>query len=89
MCGAGGRAGRLLQFYSWGSFQPVGRPLAAPRWLAWDPDVSMAALAYSDAITLCSTRPSFGPFATIPLKVTQGAFLVLSCGPASSCAWPP
>ncbi|KAK9853093.1 hypothetical protein WJX84_003806 [Apatococcus fuscideae] len=31
----------------------------------------MAALAYSDAITLCSTRPSFGPFATIPLKGTS------------------
>ena len=63
----------MLQFFSWGNFQPVGKPLASPRWLSWDPDVSMAALAYSESIALCSTRPSFGPFATLPLPVSLPA----------------
>lgn len=44
---AGSRTGNALQFYSWGgSQQPVGPQMVEPKWLAWDPQVTLCALAY-------------------------------------------
>ncbi len=61
-CGAGSRTGQALQFFSWkGGQRPVGPPLVEPRWLAWDPDVTLCALAYevgpasgTKSFTLCA-----------------------------------
>ena len=66
---AGARRGHAMQFFSWKAFQPVGQPLVDPKWIAWDPDVTVAALAHADGITLCRTRPSFKAFASLPIEV--------------------
>ena len=58
-----------MQFFSWKVFEHVGQPLVDPKWIAWDPDVTVAALAYADGITLCRTRPSFKAFASLPIEV--------------------
>ena len=58
-----------MQFFSWKAFEPVGQPLVDPKWIAWDPDVTVAALAYADGISLCRTRPSFKAFASLPIEV--------------------
>ena len=68
-CAAGARRGHAMQFFSWKAFQPVGQPLVDPKWIAWDPDVTVAALAYADGITLCRTRPSFKALASLPIEV--------------------
>ena len=45
--GAGSRTGAALQFFSWaGGQRAVGPQLVEPRWLAWDPEVTLCALAY-------------------------------------------
>ena len=69
-----------MQFFSWKAFEPVGQPLVDPKWIAWDPDVTAAALAYADGITLCRTRPSFKAFASLPIEV---AILLHKLGPAA------
>lgn len=54
---AGSRTGQALQFFSWrGGQRAVGSPIVEPRWLAWDPDVTLCALAYeaSAAVLLLS-----------------------------------
>jgi hypothetical protein len=53
---AGSRTGQALQFFSWrGGQRAVGSPIVEPRWLAWDPDVTLCALAYeASAVALLS-----------------------------------
>mmetsp|Transcript_12197 Transcript_12197/g.36597 ORF Transcript_12197/g.36597 Transcript_12197/m.36597 type:complete len:1238 (-) Transcript_12197:225-3938(-) len=65
----GSRTGNALQFYSWGgSQQPVGPQMVEPKWLAWDPQVTLCALAYEDAVTLAVVRPEFRAFASLPIR---------------------
>lgn len=66
----GARRGNALRFYSWKTHGGVGEALVEPRWISWDPDTAVAALAYSDAIVFCSTQPSFSAFASLPLQVS-------------------
>lgn len=56
-----------MQFFSWSSRASVGSGLVEPRWLAWDPDVTLCALAYEDGITLAAVRPQFKAVAALPL----------------------
>ena len=58
-----------MRFYSWTSWEGVGDLIAEPRWLAWDPDASMAALAYSDAVVLCRAQPTFLAVASLSIQV--------------------
>lgn len=64
---AGGRTGRAMQFFSWTSHAAVGCGLVEPRWLAWDPEVTLCALAYEDGVTLAAVRPQFKAIAALPL----------------------
>ncbi len=66
---AGVRRGNALRFYSWKSYGGVGEALVEPRWISWDPDTSVAALAYPDAIVFCRAQPSFSAFASLSLQV--------------------
>ncbi|KAK9819592.1 hypothetical protein WJX72_000101 [[Myrmecia] bisecta] len=88
----GSRRTHAMQLFSWKSFEPVGELLCEPKWLAWDPDVTVAALAYADGITLCRTRPAFRAFATLPLQeATSGVWhrhqLIVATHTALSCAF--
>ena len=58
-----------MQFYSWQKFGPVGSPLVEPKWIQWDPDVTVAALAYPDSLVLCRLRPTFKPIASLSIQV--------------------
>ena len=58
-----------MQFYSWQKFQPVGSTLVEPKWIQWDPDVTVAALAYPDSLLLCRLRPTFKPLASLSIQV--------------------
>ncbi len=71
---AGGRTGRALQFFSWTSHRAMGSVMVEPRWLAWDPDVTLCALAYEDGVTLAAVRPQFRAIAALPIAhATSGA----------------
>ena len=59
-----------MRFYSWKTWEGVGDLVAEPRWLAWDPDASMAALAYSDAVVLCRAQPTFSAIASLSIQVS-------------------
>ena len=71
---AGSRSGNALQFYSWQRFTPVGSPLVEPKWIQWDPDVTVAALAYSDSLVLYRSRPTFKPMASLSIQVYHSHF---------------
>ena len=58
-----------MQFYSWQQFRPVGPPLVEPKWVQWDPDVTVAALAYSDSLVLYRARPTFKAMASLSIQV--------------------
>ena len=60
-----------MRFYSWKTWEGVGDLVAEPRWLAWDPDAALAALAYHDAVVLCRTQPTFSAMASLPIQVTS------------------
>jgi len=62
-----------MRFYSWKSWEGVGDLIAEPRWLAWDPDASMAALAYSDAVVLCRAQPTFSAVASLSIQVIRAS----------------
>ena len=66
---AGSRSGHAMQFYSWQQFRPVGPPLVEPKWVQWDPDVTVAALAYSDSLVLYRARPTFKAMASLSIQV--------------------
>jgi len=66
---AGSRSGHAMQFYSWQQFRPVGPPLVEPKWVQWDPDVTVAALAYSDSLVLYRARPTFKAMALLSIQV--------------------
>ncbi len=59
-----------MRLYSWKTWEGVGDLMAEPRWLAWDQDASMAALAYSDAVVLCRTQPTFAATASLSIQVS-------------------
>ena len=63
----GGRTGRAMHFFSWTSAASVGGGMVEPRWLAWDPDVTLCALAYDDGVTLAAVRPQFKAIAALPI----------------------
>ncbi len=68
--------GSAMQFFSWTSHRSMGSVLVEPRWLAWDPDVTLCALAYEDGITLAAVRPQFRAIAALPVaNATSGALL--------------
>lgn len=67
-----------MRFYSWKTWEGVGDLIAEPRWLAWDPDASMAALAYPGSVVLCRAQPTFSAVASLSIQVGSGADLVLS-----------
>jgi hypothetical protein len=74
---AGSRTGQALQFFSWrGGQQAVGSPIVEPRWLAWDPDVTLCALAYE-----AST-------AVLLLDCVLAALHMLGCICQSAVTWP-
>ena len=58
-----------MQFYSWQRFRPVGPPMVEPKWIQWDPDVTVAALAYPDSLVLCRVRPTFKAIASLAIPV--------------------
>ncbi len=66
---AGSRSGHAMQFYSWQQFRPVGPPMVEPKWVQWDPDVTVAALAYSDSLVLYRARPTFKAMASLSIQV--------------------
>lgn len=59
-----------MQFYSWQRFNPVGPLMVDPKWVQWDPDVTVAALAYADSLVLCRVRPSFKAIASLAIPVS-------------------
>ena len=69
MCCVGTRSGNAMQFYSWQRFRPVGPPMVEPKWIQWDPDVTVAALAYPDSLVLCRVRPNFKAIASLAIPV--------------------
>ena len=71
---AGGRAGHALHFFSWTSSAAVGGGIVEPRWLAWDPDVTLCALAYDDGVTLAAVRPQFKAIAALPIAHATSGF---------------
>lgn len=58
-----------MQFYSWQKYVPVGSPMVEPKWIQWDPDVTVAALAYADSLVLCRARPTFKAIASLSIQV--------------------
>lgn len=62
-----------MQFYSWQKYTPVGTPMVEPKWIQWDPDVTVAALAYADSLVLCRARPTFKAIASLSIQVCQDA----------------
>ena len=68
-----------MRFYSWKTWEGVGDLIAEPRWLAWDPDASMAALAYPGSVVLCRAQPTFSAVALLSIQV---AHLNRKCSPA-------
>ena len=66
---AGTRSGNAMQFYSWQKYTPVGTPMVEPKWIQWDPDVTVAALAYADSLVLCRARPTFKAIASLSIQV--------------------
>lgn len=64
-----------MQFYSWQQFRPVGSPLVEPKWIQWDPDVTVAALAYSDSLVLYRARPAFKAIASLSIQVDTAVAL--------------
>ena len=58
-----------MRFYSWKTWEGVGDLIAEPRWLAWDPDASMAALAYPGSVVLCRAQPTFSAVASLSIQV--------------------
>ncbi|KAK9807986.1 hypothetical protein WJX73_010745 [Symbiochloris irregularis] len=68
---SGQRKGRLMRLVSWGSFKAVGAgSLVEPTWMAWDPDATILALGYPDALLLCSLRPTLSVLTSLPLQGT-------------------
>lgn len=65
---SGSRSGHAMQFYSWQQFRPVGPPMVEPKWVQWDPDVTVAALAYSDSLELYRARPTFKAMASLSIQ---------------------
>lgn len=58
---------RALRLFSWRDFKAVGPALPEPRWIAWEPECTLAALAYEHTVELCRVQPGFQRFATISL----------------------
>lgn len=58
-----------MQFYSWQKYVPVGTPMVEPKWIQWDSDVTVAALAYADSLVLCRARPTFKAIASLSIQV--------------------
>ncbi|KAL6767394.1 hypothetical protein ACKKBF_B35090 [Auxenochlorella protothecoides x Auxenochlorella symbiontica] len=56
-----------LQLLSWTNFTAVGPRLPEPRWLSWEPDCTVLALAYQDSVELCRTNPRFEAYASLPI----------------------
>ena len=87
-----------MRFYSWKTWEGVGDPIAEPRWLAWDPDAAMAALAYPGSVVLCRAQPAFSAIASlciqvviIPVSCTQmhRALSETSCDDPQQTSWRP
>ena len=66
-----------MQFYSWQKYTPVGTPMVEPKWIQWDPDVTLAALAYADSLVLCRARPTFKAIASLSIQVGQELTIAL------------
>ena len=66
-----------MRFYSWKTWEGVGDLIAEPRWLAWDPDASMAALAYPGAVVLCRAQPTFSAIASLSIQVARAPCVIL------------
>ena len=47
--------------------------MVEPKWIQWDPDVTVAALAYADSLVLCRARPTFKAIASLSIQVCQDA----------------
>ena len=60
-----------MQFYSWQKYTPVGSLMVEPKWIQWDPDVTVAALAYADSLVLCRARPTFKAIASLSIQVRR------------------
>ncbi len=43
--------------------------MVEPKWVQWDPDVTVAALAYSDSLVLYRARPTFKAMASLSIQV--------------------
>ena len=68
-------AGRAFQFFNWRGFGAVGPVLPEPLWVSWEPECTLAALAYAHTIELCRTRPSFERFASLSIADAQSGTL--------------
>ena len=59
-----------------------GSTLWDPQWWQWDPDVTVAALAYADSLVLCRVRPTFKAIASlaIPVSLLKSVIKILTKG---------
>ena len=44
--------------------------MVEPKWMQWDPDVTVAAMAYPDSLVLCRVRPTFKAIASLAIPVS-------------------
>ena len=77
---AGSRTGQALQFFSWrGGQRAVGSPIVEPRWLAWDPDVTLCALAYEASAGVLLLHCALVLATHVLCYVCRSAALALCC----------
>lgn len=50
--------------------------MVEPKWVQWDPDVTVAALAYSDSLVLYRARPTFKAMASLSIQVQPAMALL-------------
>ena len=67
---AGSKKGLSMKMVAWVSGAAVGGELAAPSWVAWQPEVTAVALGYDSTVVIFRTQPEFTRIASLSIQVS-------------------
>ena len=67
---AGSKKGLSMKMVAWVSGAAVGGEIAAPSWVAWQPEVTAVALGYDSTVVIFRTQPEFTRIASLSIQVS-------------------
>ena len=73
-----------MKMVAWANGAAVGGELAAPNWVAWQPEVTAVALGYDSTVVIFRTQPEFTRIASLSIQVnlspsTHPLRVLMSC----------